>query len=116
MSKVHVLTVKQKTNTLIFVRSVVGSLKKLVKILNVQFVANLQQKKKQNITFFKLKNFGEPLSKWLDENENLQKDVKKYVQNWIKSGLIDWDITRDIPWGVPVPLDGAKGQSVLWLV
>ena len=41
---------------------------------------------------------------------HLQKDVKKYVQNWIKSGLIDWDITRDIPWGVPVPLDGADGK------
>ncbi|MEK9682433.1 MAG: class I tRNA ligase family protein, partial [Nitrosopumilus sp.] len=44
------------------------------------------------------------------ENEHLQKDVKKYVQNWIKSGLIDWDITRDISWGVPVPLDGAKDK------
>ena len=46
----------------------------------------------------------------LEENKNLQKDVKKYVQNWIKSGLIDWDITRDITWGVPIPLDGAKDK------
>ena len=67
-------------------------------------------KEKTTHYFFKLKNFGEPLSKWLDENEHLQKDVKKYVQNWIKSGLIDWDITRDITWGVPVPLDGAKDK------
>jgi len=34
--------------------------------------------------------------------------VKKYVQNWIKEKLIDWDITRDISWGVPVPVDGEK--------
>ena len=27
------------------------------------------------------------------DNQNLQKDVKKYVQNWIKEGLVDWDIT-----------------------
>ena len=67
-------------------------------------------KEKTTHYFFKLKNFGEPLSKWLDENEHLQKDVKKYVQNWIKSGLIDWDITRDITWGVPVPLDAAKDK------
>jgi len=60
--------------------------------------------------FFKLKNFDNFLTKWLDENEHLQKDVKKYVQNWIQSGLIDWDITRDISWGVPIPLDGAKGK------
>ena len=67
-------------------------------------------KEKTTHYFFKLKNFGDSLSKWLEENEHLQKDVKKYVQNWIKSGLIDWDITRDISWGVPVPLDDAKGK------
>ena len=67
-------------------------------------------KEKTNHYFFKLKNFADSLSTWLDENNHLQKDVKKYVQNWIKSGLIDWDITRDIPWGVPVPLDDAKGK------
>ncbi|MCE9653534.1 MAG: methionine--tRNA ligase [Nitrosarchaeum sp.] len=67
-------------------------------------------KEKTTHFFFKLKNFGDALYKWLDENENLQKDVKKYVQNWIKSGLIDWDITRDISWGVPVPIDGTKDK------
>jgi methionyl-tRNA synthetase len=67
-------------------------------------------KEKTTHFFFKLKNFGDSLYKWLDENENLQKDVKKYVQNWIKSGLIDWDITRDISWGVPVPLEEYKDK------
>jgi len=67
-------------------------------------------KEKTTHFFFKLKNFSDALYKWLDENDNLQKDVKKYVQNWIKSGLIDWDITRDISWGVPVPIDGTKDK------
>lgn len=67
-------------------------------------------KEKTSHYFYRLTTFGDALSEWLDGNEHLQKDVKKYVQNWIKSGLIDWDITRDIPWGVPVPLDEAKGQ------
>ncbi|MEX2193316.1 MAG: methionine--tRNA ligase [Nitrosarchaeum sp.] len=67
-------------------------------------------KEKTTHFFFKLKTFGDSLSKWLDENDNLQKDVKKYVQNWIKSGLIDWDITRDISWGVSVPLESAKDK------
>lgn len=65
-------------------------------------------KEKTTHYFFKLKNFTDKLSQWLEENTKLQKDVKKYVQNWIKSGLIDWDITRDISWGVPIPLDDAK--------
>ena len=67
-------------------------------------------KEKTTHLFFKLKTFGDSLYKWLDENDNLQKDVKKYVQNWIKSGLIDWDITRDITWGVSVPLESAKDK------
>ncbi|NDB63870.1 MAG: methionine--tRNA ligase, partial [Nitrosopumilaceae archaeon] len=65
-------------------------------------------KEKTTHHFFKLKNFGDPLFKWLEENKNLQKDVKKYVQNWITSGLVDWDITRDISWGVPIPGDESK--------
>lgn len=67
-------------------------------------------KEKTKHYFFKLKNFSDKLSDWLEKNENLQKDVKKYVQNWIKTGLVDWDITRDISWGVPIPLDDAKGK------
>ncbi|SRR5579875_292332 len=60
--------------------------------------------------FFKLTNFVSDLGKWLESDSFLQKDVKKYVQNWIKDGLVDWDITRDISWGVPIPLENAKGK------
>ncbi|HEU04431.1 MAG TPA: methionine--tRNA ligase [Nitrosopumilus sp.] len=67
-------------------------------------------KEKTKHYFYKLKNFSDQLSNWLEKNDNLQKDVKKYVQNWIKTGLVDWDISRDISWGVPIPLDDAKGK------
>ncbi len=67
-------------------------------------------KEKTTHYFFKLTNFVEELNKWLDSDSYLQKDVKKYVQNWIKDGLVDWDITRDITWGVPIPLEAAKGK------
>lgn len=60
--------------------------------------------------FLKLSNFSDELKRWLTINKNLQKEVKNYVLNWISEGLKDWDITRDISWGVPVPLEEAKGQ------
>ncbi|MGB8162583.1 MAG: class I tRNA ligase family protein, partial [Nitrososphaeraceae archaeon] len=44
--------------------------------------------------------------KWLSENKFLQQDVKKYVLNWIVEGLQDWDITRDITWGINIPVEG----------
>ncbi|TLY07130.1 MAG: methionine--tRNA ligase [Thaumarchaeota archaeon] len=67
-------------------------------------------KEKTKHYFFKLANFVDELNKWLEADSHLQKDVKKYVQNWIKDGLVDWDITRDIRWGVPIPIDEAKNQ------
>ena len=53
--------------------------------------------------FFKLSDFDESLKIWLSNNMNLQEDVVKYVINWITTGLQDWDITRDLTWGVPIP-------------
>ncbi len=58
--------------------------------------------------FLKLAAFSKELRKWLLSNKNLQEDVKNYVLKWIDEGLKDWDITRDIPWGVPVPGDEKK--------
>ncbi len=60
--------------------------------------------------FFALSRFSYKLEEWLKENQNLQEEVKNYVLNWIKNGLKDWDITRDISWGIPIPLDEAEGK------
>ncbi len=60
--------------------------------------------------FFKLSEFSTALKEWLVKNKNLQKQVKNYVLSWIKEGLLDWDISRDISWGVPIPLNEAEGK------
>jgi methionyl-tRNA synthetase len=67
-------------------------------------------KKHSTHYFFKLSNFSEKLKSWLTLNQNLQPDVKNYVINWINDGLQEWDITRDLSWGVPIPLPDAKGK------
>ena len=58
--------------------------------------------------FLKLSAFSVKLAKWLGENRELQEEVVNYVSNWVKEGLADWDISRDMEWGVPVP--GEKGK------
>jgi len=66
--------------------------------------------KKSTHYFFRLSAFSKQLEEWLRGTAGLQGDVKNYVLNWIKEGLQDWDITRDISWGVPVPLKEARGK------
>jgi methionyl-tRNA synthetase len=67
-------------------------------------------KKESKHYFFRLSTFGEKLKGWLLSNQHLQSDVKNYVINWIDEGLQDWDITRDLSWGVPIPLPEARGK------
>ena len=52
------------------------------------------------------------MKNWLLNNKNFQQDIVKYVLNWIESGLQDWDITRDLSWGVPIPnIDDIKNYK-----
>jgi methionyl-tRNA synthetase len=67
-------------------------------------------KKESKHYFFRLSSLEEKLKEWLLSNQHLQPDVKNYVINWINEGLQDWDITRDLSWGVPIPLPEAKGK------
>lgn len=67
-------------------------------------------KKNSQHYFFRLSFFSQELKEWLQDNNNLSGEVKKYVLNWIDRGLQDWDITRDLSWGIPIPLPDAEGQ------
>jgi methionyl-tRNA synthetase len=67
-------------------------------------------KKESKHYFFRLSSLEDKLKEWLLLNQHLQADVKNYVINWINEGLQDWDITRDLSWGVPIPLPEAKGK------
>lgn len=67
-------------------------------------------KKTSKHFFFRLSTFSRQLKDWLTTNHNLQSDVRSYVLKWIDEGLVDWDITRDLSWGVPIPRKEATGQ------
>jgi methionyl-tRNA synthetase len=66
--------------------------------------------------FFRLSSFQNEIESWLNENDALPPNVKNYVNQWIKEGLNDWILTRDMEWGIPVPLDEAEGKIIyVWL-
>ncbi|MFC2172610.1 methionine--tRNA ligase [Acidobacteriota bacterium] len=48
--------------------------------------------------FFKLSDFTDRIREWFDRTPTLQSEVRNYLENWMKEGLRDWDITRDAPY------------------
>lgn len=58
------------------------------------------------------------LEEWLIEGKKgvLKSNVFGQCQSWLKSGLQPRSMTRDLDWGVDVPLDEAKGKKLyVWL-
>ena len=58
------------------------------------------------------------LEKWLIEGKKneLKSNVFGQCQSWLKSGLQPRSMTRDLDWGVDVPLDEAEGKKLyVWL-
>ncbi len=65
--------------------------------------------------FFKLSEFQDKLSKWFEQNKNLQPEIINYLKNWLKEGLQDWDISRDGPYfGFKIP-DEENLYYYVWL-
>ncbi|MEO0076769.1 MAG: methionine--tRNA ligase [candidate division WOR-3 bacterium] len=60
--------------------------------------------------FFKLSQFQAVLEKWISEKTHWKDNVKKFCEGWFAQGLEDRAITRDLTWGVKVPLKEAQDK------
>jgi methionyl-tRNA synthetase len=60
--------------------------------------------------YFKLSEFQKPLQEWQDTKPDWKSNVREFCSGWFHEGLTDRAITRDIDWGIPVPLPGAEGK------
>lgn len=68
------------------------------------------QKKGTKHWYFKLTAFQDKLTEWISEKTEWKEHVLAFVKGWLREGLQDRPITRDMSWGVPVPLDEAQGK------
>jgi methionyl-tRNA synthetase len=62
--------------------------------------------------FFKLAQFEEALIKYVESNKHWRLHVKAFTLNVLREGLQDRAITRDISWGVPVPVEGFESKRI----
>ncbi|MBS3762572.1 MAG: methionine--tRNA ligase [Planctomycetes bacterium] len=55
--------------------------------------------------FFRLSKFEQPLKEWLTSKDDWRPMVRNFTRGLLESGLPDRAITRDLDWGIPVPLE-----------
>jgi len=62
--------------------------------------------------FLKLSAFQDKLSEWVEKQTQWRPNVYSLTQRYLKEGLRDRAITRDIEWGVPVPVGGFENKRI----
>ena len=62
--------------------------------------------------FLKLSAFEQPLLEWIREQPHWRSNVSNQTRSFLEGGLKDRAITRDLSWGVPIPLEGYEGKRI----
>lgn len=66
--------------------------------------------------YFPLGKYQDKLSEWIFSKTNWKQNVINYCKGWFKAGLKDRAITRDMDWGIKVPLEGYEGKVIyVWM-
>ncbi|MBU2633837.1 MAG: methionine--tRNA ligase [Nanoarchaeota archaeon] len=73
--------------------------------------SNIEFKEKKHL-FFDLTKLQPKLKKWILSNKHWRSQVKNIALAWIKEGLKPRDITREINWGIQVPIEGYEDAKI----
>jgi len=69
-------------------------------------------KQKTEHLFVALSAFESKLINWLEGKKYWKANVLKFTNNWLQNGLHDRAITRDISWGIKVPVFGFEQKRI----
>ena len=66
--------------------------------------------------FLKLSLLEDQLASWLDQKEGWRPHVINWAKSFVKDGLQDRAITRDLDWGIEIPVDdlGSGKKIYVW--
>ena len=77
-----------------------------------RFCATTPQFKDSEHLFLRLSAFRDRLLAWVKQQTHWRQNVLNFTTRYLEQGLKDRAITRDIEWGIPVPLDGFNGKRI----
>ena len=61
--------------------------------------------------YLPLNDYQQWLEKWiLEDHKEWRSNVYGQCKSWLDNGLQPRAVTRDLDWGIPVPVEGAKGK------
>ncbi|UCC60078.1 MAG: methionine--tRNA ligase [Dehalococcoidia bacterium] len=62
--------------------------------------------------FLRLSAFTDQLQSWIQDKSYWRQNVYNFTHRYLADGLKDRAITRDIQWGIPVPVPGFEGKRI----
>jgi methionyl-tRNA synthetase len=62
--------------------------------------------------YLPLEKFQPRLEEWIGRHPEWRPNVLGQIKSWFKEGLKNRAVTRDLPWGVPIPAEVAEKASV----
>ncbi|MCI0789405.1 MAG: methionine--tRNA ligase [Chloroflexi bacterium] len=62
--------------------------------------------------FLKLSAFEKPLLEWVEKQTHWRPNVLNFTRRFLQDGLKDRSISRDLTWGVPLPMDGYDSKRI----
>lgn len=77
-----------------------------------KFCSSAPQMKETEHFFFRLSGFQKALQEYVSDKDYWRHNTKNFTKNWLESGLRDRAITRDIAWGVEIPIEGYQDKRI----
>ncbi len=62
--------------------------------------------------FFQWSDFNEDLLEWISDKDHWKVHVHRFTKKYLEEGLKDSAITRDLDWGIEIPLEGYEGKTI----
>ena len=62
--------------------------------------------------FLKLTAFQEPLLEWVRRQDHWRPNVLNFTRRYLEDGLKDRAISRDLTWGIDLPLEGYESKRI----